>query len=189
MGRSIILVAGIMLPCPFLPRTGWPLGPESVNVRPYSDAHKQHRWFPMRATAFLSMATMGSYWRLPWGVLPDWNFCKRPLKSTVTFSMVVSSNFDTETMNMATRYSQHDIYDAYIIEAWYPSPYRWLLHRVSIIVEAVPLPPKRTRLAPTRHFRFRMSTNEYWKNSDNGIIHCHKISSDALISIKVSFFM
>ena len=46
-----------------------------------------------------------------------------------------------------------------------------------------------TRLAPTRHFRFRMSTNEYWKNSDNWIIRCHKFSGDVLISSKVSFFM
>ena len=32
-----------------------------------------------------------------------------------------------------------------------------------------------------------MSTIEYWKNSDNWIIHCRKFSSDVLISSKVSF--
>ena len=54
-------------------------------------------------------------------------------------------------------------------------------------IVGVPLSPQRTRQAPTRHFRFRMSTNEYWKNSDNWIICCHKFPSD--VSSKVSFLM
>ena len=62
------------------------------------------------------------------------------------------------------------------------------LHIDIIIVEGVPLSPQQTRLAPTRHFRFIMSMNEYWKNSDNWIIRCHKFSSYVLISSKVSFF-
>ena len=60
--------------------------------------------------------------------------------------------------------------------------------RIWIIVERVPLSLQQTRQAPTRHFRIRMSTNEYWKNSNKWIIRCHKFCSDVLIFIQSFFF-
>ena len=74
------------------------------------------------------------------------------------------------------------------IAAWHPSPSCQLLHRVLIIVQGIPLSPHRIQLPPTRHFRLGMSTNEYWKNSDNRIVRWNKFISDVFVSIKVSCF-